>query len=275
MFAAVMEHCKASGSAWTEWLLKQHYYEDEQVRVGDLISLMPNSHIQTELLAFLRRYKMVAEETLFCLHRNRLGEAKALLPETKGDFIPSLVQNFEMVQPSFLIGKPSEALAVPATSVDVSMSEAPADTSLSVNPAAAASSRARPVARSDNVADLFSPIKPVVPSSPYTPSLFPPGPQLRQPPRSGTRPPPSPQWCMQGYSHHTHRHRPQEPLPRHRAARCARPRSAYAVVVGGGRSTRDAAFGCEEVRAGAGVESRHAQHAHRVHQPAHTGVIAT
>ena len=121
---------------------------------------------------------MLAEETLFCLHRNKLAEAKALLPETKGEFIPSLVQNFEMVQPSFLIGKPS---IVPVTYADISMSEVSADASL-----AAARANPQPPSRTTELPELFSPIKATVPASPYTPSLFPPAPAPRQPPRSGT-----------------------------------------------------------------------------------------
>lgn len=125
---------------------------------------------------------MAAEESLFCLHRNKLAEAKALLPETKGDFIPALVHNFEMVQPAFLLAaRPADA-APPAAAADVSMSDASV---LDASLPSSVLSKARPATRSDNVTDLFSPIKPVVPASPYTPSLFAPAPQTRQPPRSG------------------------------------------------------------------------------------------
>lgn len=32
LFLAVMEHCRTSDRAWMDWLLKQYFYDDEQVR---------------------------------------------------------------------------------------------------------------------------------------------------------------------------------------------------------------------------------------------------
>lgn len=148
--------------------------------IGVAVSKLSYCAGQNEVLQFLRRYKMTTEEALFCLHWNRLAEAKALLPESKDEFIPTLIHNFEAVQPSFLRAKQQEAAAPHVA--DVSMGETQADASVSATPG-------RPIVSHVSAAqsaDLFSPIKATVPSSPYTPSLFSLPSQPRQLPRSGT-----------------------------------------------------------------------------------------
>ena len=122
---------------------------------------------------------MTTEEALFCLHRNRLAEAKAVLPETKSGFISTLVDNFDLVQPAFVQGAAAPGAAPSAA--DVSMSEAPADAFI----AAATPVRSELPVMVTQGSDLFSPIKPV-PASPYTPSLFLLPQPRQQPPRPGT-----------------------------------------------------------------------------------------
>ena len=36
LFGAVMEFCRVGDRSWMDWLLKQHYYDDEQVHDSQL-----------------------------------------------------------------------------------------------------------------------------------------------------------------------------------------------------------------------------------------------